>query len=381
MSGKFPTRPLTMGLEEEFFVVEADTGTLIHDGWHHIQNGAARDVNLTAELYRAMIEARTGVHSSVRALLDEQETNRRSLVTGLGLKGRSLLGCGTHPLDSWSMIQLEDKDRYRQLVTGYGLSIKRALTCGMHIHFGFDSPALLIAAYNNMRPYLPFIAAASSASPFWQGRDTRVKSYRRAVFDAMPRSGLPPRISSFSGYAAFCKALEDPRYFSNGTTIWWDSRLNLNHCTLEIRVPDTVPDLRKAQAIVIFSALCIESALSTAPLAMDDLLIQENRWRATKFGLDATMFCGTEMKQNRASDCIDKIITSAESSPVLAEAGWTPDELRSRLLDFEDDHLSRGVDENVAARCFLNRAMILTAACAGAEHAGTSLTTQMSLVS
>jgi carboxylate-amine ligase len=368
-----------MGIEEEFFVVDAGTGTLAHGGWRDIQNSpAARDVDLTAELYRAMIEARTGVHSSARALLDEQESNRRSLVAGLAQKGRSLLGCGTHPLDSWAMTQLEDKDRYNQLVKGYGLSIKRALTCGMHVHFGFDCPALLIAAYNNMRPYLPFIAAASSASPFWQGRYTCVESYRRAVFDAMPRSGLPPRISSLAGYAAFCDALEDPRYFSDATTIWWDSRLNLKHGTLEIRVPDTVPDLRRAQAIVLFSALCIECALSTAPLSMDDLLIQENRWRATKFGLDATMFCGAEMSQAGALDCIDRIINSAKDPRVLEEAGWTPDELRLHLLDCEHDHLSTGADENVAARGFLSRAMTLTAACAGSS--GNPVGAQVSLV-
>jgi carboxylate-amine ligase len=360
---------MTMGLEEEFFVVEQETGDLAHDGWSDISESSSLErIDLTQEIYREMIEVRTGVHTGLQPLLDEQEHNRRSLVMGLLPRGKALLACGTHPVGSWRNTKLEDKERYHKLVSGYGLCFERALTCGMHIHFGFESPALLIAAYTFVRAYLPIIAAISAASPFWQGRNTRLRSYRRAVFDSMPRSGLPPRVVSLAEYGAFCRALEDSRYLSNGTTVWWDARLNLKYETLEIRVPDTVPNLRQAQAIAILTALCIEQSLSSAPLMMDDILIQENRWRATKFGIDAMLFCGNAVRQQSVADCIDAILEAGQKSPLFADCRWKLEEVRERLLDEGDIGRAANEDDDAAPRRYLNAALDRTAACAQEAH-------------
>jgi carboxylate-amine ligase len=357
--------PMTMGIEEEFFVVEQGTGELAHGGWREIaESESFGTIDLTPEIYREMIEVRTGVHGALQPLLDEQECNRRTLVARLRPHAKCLLGCGAHPLDSWRDTKLEDKERYHQLVSGYGLCFERALTCGMHIHFGFESPALMMAAYAFIRAYLPIIAAASTASPFWEGRNTRLQSYRRAVFDALPRSGLPPRVTSLAEYAEFCGALEDPRYLSNGTTVWWDARLNIKHGTLEIRVPDTVPQLRRAQAVAILTALCIEQSLSSAPLLMDDVLVQENRWRATKFGIRAQLFCGAVARQQIATDCIDAILDRGRISPLMADCNWTLDEVRAGLLQTDDPSEDGNEDGPAAARRYLEAALRETAACA-----------------
>ncbi len=363
------THAMTMGIEEEFFVVEQATGELAHEGWSDIsENPALEHIDLTQELYREMIEVRTGVHAALQPLLDEQEHNRRSLVMRLLPHGKSLLACGTHPVESWRNTKLEDTERYHKLVSGYGLCLERALTCGMHIHFGFESPALLIAAYTFVRAYLPIIAATSAASPFWQGRNTRLRSYRRAVFDSLPRSGLPPRVVSLAEYGAFCRALEDPRYLSNGTTVWWDARLNVKHETLEIRVADTVPDLRRAQAIAILTALCVEQSLSSAPLVMDDFLIQENRWRATKFGMNAILFCGNDARQQSVIDCIDAILDTGRRSPSFVDCRWTPEEVRKRLLDEGDIGRAADEDDDAAPRRYLKAALDRTVACARGAH-------------
>jgi len=356
---------LTFGVEEEFFVVEELTGELAHGGWNELVRGShCENVDLTSEIYQEMIEVRTAVHTGLQPLLDEQERNRRILVTRLKQHGKCLLGCGTHPLDSWRHTKLEDKERYRQLIEGYGICFERALTCGMHMHFGFDNPALMMSAYAFVRSYLPIIAAASAASPFWQGRNTRLRSYRRAVFDALPRSGLPPRVASLADYVEFCRALEDPRYLSNGTTVWWDARLNVKHGTLEIRVPDTVPQLRRAQAITIFAALCVDQSLSSSPLIMDDALIQENRWRATKFGMSARLFCGTLARQQGALDCIDAILEWGRASSLMADCNWTVDEVRTALIEADDPSDDSHEDDPSAARRYLDIALRQTAACA-----------------
>jgi len=352
----------TMGIEEEFFVVERETGKLAHGGWRELSEGELRkSVDVTPELFREMIEARTGVHPALQPLLDEQEHNRRTLVTRLKLHSMCLLGCGTHPLDSWQSTTIENKERYRQLFSGYGTCLERALTCGMHMHFGFESPALLMAAYAYIRAYLPVIAAVSAASPFWQGRNTRLQSYRRSVFDAMPRSGLPPRVASLAEYHEFCEALEDPRYLSNATTVWWDARLNIKHGTLEIRVPDTVPMLRRAQAIAIFAALCVDQALSSAPLVMSDALVEENRWRATKFGIRARLFSGAVTQQSIAVDCVDAILERGKTSALMADCNWNVDDVRAALLQV-DDQIGEG-DDAIAARRYLEAALCQTAAC------------------
>jgi glutamate---cysteine ligase / carboxylate-amine ligase len=355
---------VTMGIEEEFFVVEQTTGELAHGGWHEIAATASGErVNLTPEIYREMIEVRTAVHGTLQPLLDEQEHNRRALVASLRPHAKCLLGCGTHPLESWRNTKLEDEERYRELVSGYGLCLQRALTCGMHMHFGFESPALMMAAYGLIRAYLPIIAAASASSPYWLGHHTRLQSYRRAVFDALPRSGLPPRVRSLSEYVEFCAALEDIRYLSNGTTVWWDARLNVKHGTLEIRVPDTVPELRRAQAVAILTALCIEQSLSSAPLVMDEFLIQENRWRATKFGMRARLFCGALAQQQMAIDCIDRILERGRGSPLIADCGWNLEEVRAGLLETEEPVDEDGNDGPDAARRYLEGALRRTAAC------------------
>jgi carboxylate-amine ligase len=354
---------LTMGIEEEFFIVEQETGRLAHGGWQGLADDLLGSVDVTPEIYREMIEARTRVHVALQPLLDEQQFNRRTLVTHLRPHSKCLLACGTHPLDSWQNTTIEDKERYRQLIGGYGTCLERALTCGMHVHFGFNKPALMMAAYAFIRAYLPVIAAISAASPFWQGRNTRLQSYRRSVFDALPRSGLPPRIASLAEYTQFCQALEDPRYLSNATTVWWDARLNVKHGTLEIRVPDTVPQLRRAQAITIFAALCVDQALSSAPIEMSDVLIQENRWRATKFGIRARLFCGNVAQQQIASDCVDAILERGRMSTLMSDCNWTIDEVRAALLEMGDTVDDYNDDDHFAARRYLETALQQTAAC------------------
>jgi hypothetical protein len=148
---------LTMGIEEEFFIVEQETGRLAHGGWQGLADDLLGSVDVTPEIYREMIEARTRVHVALQPLLDEQQFNRRTLVTHLRPHSKCLLACGTHPLDSWQNTTIEDKERYRQLIGGYGTCLERALTCGMHVHFGFNEPALMMAAYAFIRAYLPVL--------------------------------------------------------------------------------------------------------------------------------------------------------------------------------------------------------------------------------
>lgn len=355
-SGLTP-RVKSIGVEEEFFVVDRDTGSLSDDGWSEdLLSDSTVEAACTAELYRAMLEVRSAPHTNGVKLLAELKHNRRAVQKRLSKRHRALLACGTHPTADWRTSRLENKERYGALLNGYGLSIARALTCGMHIHFGFDDEGDLISALNNTRAYLPFIAAVSSFSPFWCGRYTYLQSYRRAVYDALPRSGIPPIMKSLEQYMQFCRAIEDSRLLSDSTTVWWDARINTKHDTLEIRIADTIPDVRSAQAVVVFAYICVELSFTRHCLYIPDALIQENRWSATKFGVDSTMLLDFNLPKQSMSKCITEILKTSQAEYVAQASGWRLDDLRLALL-LNNADVSLDLGPNLTADRFLGYAL------------------------
>lgn len=334
------THVRTIGIEDEVFVVDRDSGNLSEDDWlHQIEAADSPRLFCEPELFRGMLEMRTSVHEDCSKALREFKKNRSSVKAQLATGRKMILACGTHPLARWDSARMERKERYDALLDGYGLPIARALTCGMHVHLGFDANVNLAVGLNNIRPYLPFIAAVSAFSPFWCGRYTGLQSYRRAVYDALPRTGLPPPVADVEQYALLCDSFGDNRYISDSTTVWWDARINLKHRTLEVRISDSIPDVRAAQAVIVFTLICVELALSRERMEMPDALIQENRWSATKFGVASLMYFGDGFSKRPLHQCINAIISTAQAERIATESGWRSEDLRIALLAGRGDVL------------------------------------------
>jgi len=330
---KLSRRVNTMGIEDKIFVVDTSTGELSGKFWHqNLLNENDNDNRIAQEPFEAMLKIRSSVHTDSIILQEEMRQNRRCVAERLRHGRQAILACGAHPWADWRTLPRQEKLKHHTLLKDYGLPMARSLTCGLHVHFGFGSESDLVGAYNYIRPYLPFIAAVGAYSPFWCGYFTHLQSYRRAVYDALPRSGLPPTFSSFGDYQQFFHNISSTRCKGDATTVWWDACINTKHDTLEIQIADTIPDIRTAQAVVVFTHICVELALSSGRLSMDDAYIQENRWSATRFGCESSMFFDANHVRLPLSHCIDHILGSALAENIAKLDGWSVEGLRLALL-------------------------------------------------
>ena len=148
------------------------------------------------------------------------------------------IAASCHPFAEWKKQHHTNKDRYNDLRRDLGGVVRRMLICGMHVHVGIDDPDTRIDIMNQLTYFLPHLLALSASSPFWQGEDTGLASYRLTVFDNLPRTGLPPRLASWSEYERSVDALVDIGLIEDSSKIWWDLRPSSRFPTIEARICD-----------------------------------------------------------------------------------------------------------------------------------------------
>jgi glutamate---cysteine ligase / carboxylate-amine ligase len=216
----------------------------------------------------------------------------RNEVGGIARRhGLALIAASTHPFTRWRTQRHTDKQRYKAIADDLKGVGRRMVVGGMHVHVGIDDNDQRIAVMNGMRPYLPLLLALSASSPFWQGENTGLKSYRTAIHDATPRSGMPEAFASWSDYQRTIGILVRSDVIEDATKIWWDLRPSARFPTLELRITDICPLMEDALSIAgLFRCLCRSLWRRTKkgrrspsyPL----LILNENRWRAQRYGLE-----------------------------------------------------------------------------------------------
>ena len=196
-----------------------------------------------------------------------------------------------HPFADWKHAHHTDKERYNQLESELGGVARRMLISGMHVHVGIDSKETRIDLMNQMTYFLPHLLALSTSSPFWQGIDTGLASYRLTVFDNLPRTGLPPRFSSWGEYERTAGILTDLEIIEDTTKIWWDLRPSHRYPTIESRICDVSPRLEDTLTLAAMTQ-CLARMLwrlsrnNQRWRIYDRFLVGENRWRAQRFGVN-----------------------------------------------------------------------------------------------
>jgi carboxylate-amine ligase len=198
---------------------------------------------------------------------------------------------------------------------------RRLLICGMHVHIGIEDDELRVALLNLFRAYLPLLLSLSTSSPFWQGEDTGLKSYRLTVFDNFPRSGLPEQFESFDDYRHHIDVLQRAGVLEDATFIWWDLRISARYPTLETRIADMCTQLDDAAAIAALTQ-CILHYLyrmqhERAQLPVHSrFLVDQNRWRAMRYGYDEGLVDFTTAEvvpiSEVLADILDKVHTDAD---------------------------------------------------------------------
>jgi len=291
---KNDVRPqLTIGVEEEYLLVDKDTRALVVDPPDDLMEEYERrlGIQVSTELLRSQVEIGTKVCKNVAEVHEELVYLRGNIKEVANRYGLEPIASSTHPFSHWQDQKHTRKERYDQLTVEMQGAARRLLICGMHVHVGIEDDELRIDLMNQMSYFLPHLLALSCSSPFWEGRDTGLKSYRLTVFDALPRTGLPERFASFAEYERHVRVLMDAGLIEDSTRIWWDLRPSAKFPTLETRIMDVctrVDDSVSLAALLV----CIYRMLYRLRThnqrwrIYTPMLIRENRWRAMRYSFD-----------------------------------------------------------------------------------------------
>jgi glutamate---cysteine ligase / carboxylate-amine ligase len=283
----------TIGIEEEYLLVDRATRDLASDPppemMHECQ--ALLEGQVSPEFLRAQIEVGTTVCRSVADARAELARLRRTVAEVARRHGLAPIAAATHPSALWHRQKTTDRERYTLLARDIQAPARRLVICGMHVHVGLEDPELRIDLMGQVAYFLPHLLALSTSSPFWGGEDTGLKSYRIAVFDEMPRTGTPELFESWGEFQRHLAVLVRAGLIDDGTKLWWDIRPSLRFPTLEMRIPDVCTRLDDGIAIAALYR-CLLRMLWRLKRANQRwrryaaLLINENRWRAQRYGID-----------------------------------------------------------------------------------------------
>ncbi|MDX1631133.1 MAG: carboxylate-amine ligase [Thermoanaerobaculia bacterium] len=330
-----------IGIEEEYQLVDLESRQLTSYITHILEDGemVLRD-QLKPELHQSIVEVGTEVCRDIGEAREELIRLRRTVIELAESNGLRIVAAGTHPFTSWETQEITPMERYLGLKKDLRLLADRLLIFGTHVHIGIRDREFRIAALNGCRYFLPHLLCLSTSSPFWRGRDTGLKSYRTMAFRSFPRTGLPPVLRSWDDYEGQIQELIETNCVPDGTKIWWDARPNWNYPTLEIRISDVCTRIEETlcvaalvQALVYRLWELYRRGLSLR--SYPDLLLQENKWRAARYGLDHRLVDFNHGREVQADEAIGELVEGF--------LGDAPDELGSRdEVDYADRILEEG---------------------------------------
>src|SRR5881296_627409 len=285
----------TLGIEEEFAIIDPDTREL-RSHIHEILEGGKVTLKeqIKPEMHQSVVELGTEICDSIKHARTHVIDLRSKLAELAGKAGLKIASVGTHPFSHWRDQLITQGERYREIVKDMQQLARANLIFVLHVHVGIPDRDVAIHVMNQARYFLPHIYALSVNSPFWVGQDTGLKGYRLKVFERFPRTGIPDAFESLSEYEDYCKLLVKTGCVDNPKKIWWDIRLHPVFDTLEVRVCDAqsrVDDTLAIAALIqaIVSKLFKLLRRNTTFRLYRRRLLDENRWRATRYGIDGKL--------------------------------------------------------------------------------------------
>ena len=284
---------ITLGVEEEFFLVDPETRDLESDPDPGIFEACDRNSGphtVAHEVLRTQIETSTRVCGSVAEACDAVRETRRLVIEAAAGHGVAVLAASSHPFAEWQSQLITPKERYERFAVTFQDSVRQLLVGGMHIHAGFGDPDSRIRVMTAMRRHLPLLHALSASSPFRAGRETGFKSYRLVIMGALPRTNLPGPLTSWAEYDRLVAAYQGMRFIQNGSELWWDIRPSQHFPTVEMRICDVCPRLDDVAGIVALYASLVRRLLrldrqGLAPRDPPTEIIAQNRWLAQRYGV------------------------------------------------------------------------------------------------
>jgi glutamate---cysteine ligase / carboxylate-amine ligase len=287
--------PYTFGIEEEYFLVDAETKSVAREmpATFLEEASEATDGRVRGEFLQAQIEAATIPHTSAEAARAELRFLRQTVAAVAAKHGLAIMAAGTHPTAFWKRSQQTQKDRYDVVMDDLQMIGQRNMLCGLHVHVELPDPDDRVDVMCRMLPYLPLFVALATSSPFWQARSTGLKGYRLAAYDELPRTGVPELFRRREDYDAYVDALVRAGVMDDSSYIWWAIRPSLKHRTLELRAPDSCTRVDDSLALAALYRV-IARHLTRNPwrnwdlTAVDRAIVVENKWRAQRYGIHGT---------------------------------------------------------------------------------------------
>jgi glutamate---cysteine ligase / carboxylate-amine ligase len=285
------TAPYTVGVEEELQLVDPVSFALVPviDAVLAARDAAGLpEDSVASELSASCVEVRSPAYATVAELAAELPAGRRrvrDLVEGCGAR---LAAAGSHPFSDATTQEITGKERYRRVDKEMGWPARMQAIYGLHVHVAVQDEDRAIRAVAALSRHVPLFVALSANSPFWAGADTRLASVRMKVFGLVPRTGLPPAFRAWEDFEGYVDALVAAGSIPDYSLCWWDARPHPRLGTVELRTPDAQTDSSRIASLAALTQCLVATADECPP--ENPLFTEENKWRATRYGLDARFY-------------------------------------------------------------------------------------------
>jgi len=301
----------TIGIEEEYQTIDPVTRDLrSHIHTEMIEKGKLLlQERVKAEMHQSVVEVGTSVCNNIKEAKTEVKKLRHDMIKLARENGLSLASAATHPFTDWRTQEIYPDERYHNIVQDMKMVARANLIFGLHVHIGIEDRETAIHLMNHARYFVPHMLALSTNSPFWLGMNTGLKSYRCKVFDKFPRTNIPDYFPSWGEYDNFIKLLIKTNCIDNAKKIWWDIRPHPFFNTLEFRVCD-IP--MRVEETIALAALIQATVVKLHKLYTANqgfrlyrrALLMENKWRASRYGLDGKMIDFGKQKEVPTRDLL-----------------------------------------------------------------------------
>ncbi len=322
---------LTVGLEEEFAIIDPLSLELI-PRYEDLRDAAASDAILSesicGELISSEVEIVSGVGTDVHDAFARQRERRRRLFALAAAQGVALGASGTHPWADYRRQPIIDTEHYRRVEEGLKYVAWRNNTFSMHVHVGMRDLDRAVRVCDRLRPVLPLLLAISANSPYLDGQDTGLHSARTQSFTkSFPRCGVPDAFGGWAAYREYIELLVRTSSIVEFTQVWWSVRPHFRFGTVEVRICDAQSTAQESEALAALMVACVAQAARDVDEGVPFVdpaprMIEENMWRAIRFGLDGRLLDLERGEEYPARETIERL--AAWTAPVRGELGIEP---------------------------------------------------------
>jgi glutamate---cysteine ligase / carboxylate-amine ligase len=331
----------TLGIEEEFQIVHAESRELRSYVSQLLEGGQGHKLlreRVRPEMHQSVVETGTGICRDIKQARDEI-TELRDSLRGLANKGgMRIVAAGTHPFSDWKTQEITDGERYKGLVEDLQDVARANLIFGLHVHIGIKDKEVAMALANQVRYFLPHILALSTSSPFWLGRPSGLKSTRSEIFKRFPRTGIPGHFESYGHFQRYVDLLVKTGCIDNAKKIWWDVRahpffdtVEIRICDMTTRVDDTIAIAALIQALMGKLYLLYRRNLGYREYSRE--LIEENKWRAVRYGLDGQLIDFGKQEQVPVRLLIGELLEFVQEAAEIFKSQHELDRIRTVLKE------------------------------------------------